>query len=127
MAKKEFMLRGKTLEELQDMGYKELAAYLPSAARRKIKRGFTDEEKKFIEGVKKKKGNIKTHLRDMIILPEWVGKRLMVHGGKSFENVVVEGEMIGHRLGEFVLTRKKIAHSAPGVGATRSSSALSVR
>ena len=127
MAKKEFTLRGKTLDELQGMGYKELGAHLPASARRKIKRGFSEEEKKLIEAIKKGKGNVKTHLRDMLILPEWVGKRIMVHGGKSFENVMIESEMIGHRLGEFVLTRKKIAHSAPGVGATRSSAALSVR
>ena len=127
MAKKEFMMRGKRLDELQDMSYKQLAVHLPAAARRKIRRGFTDEEKKLIEDIKTAKGNIKTHLRDMIILPEMVGKRIMVHGGKSFDNVVIEEDMIGHRLGEFVLTRRRVAHSAPGVGATRSSSALSVR
>ncbi|MBL7054846.1 ribosomal protein S19 family protein, partial [Candidatus Woesearchaeota archaeon] len=36
-------------------------------------------------------------------------------------------EMIGHYLGEFAMTRQRVAHSAPGIGATRSSGSLSVK
>ncbi|HLC85017.1 MAG TPA: ribosomal protein S19 family protein, partial [Candidatus Nanoarchaeia archaeon] len=36
-------------------------------------------------------------------------------------------EMLGHKLGEFAITKKRVAHSAPGIGATRSSASLSVR
>jgi len=123
---KEFKYKGKSLEELQAMSNSELADILPASKRRKIKRGFTSEEKKFAEKIKFK-NNVKTHLRDMIILPYMVNKTIKVHNGKEYKQVIVQPEMIGHCLGEFSLTRSKSKHSAPGVGATRSSSALSVR
>jgi len=63
----------------------------------------------------------------MIIVPEMIGKRIMIHNGKTFQEITINVEMIGRYLGEFVLTRQKVAHSAPGVGATKSSAAVSVR
>lgn len=127
MAKKEFFYRGKNLEDLQEMGLKELAAFLPAAARRKIKRGFTEHEKTLLKSLKTSKKPVKTHCRSMIILPEMVNKTIKVYNGKAFEDVLVQPEMIGHYLGEFSMTRKRVAHSAPGVGATRSSSNISVK
>lgn len=127
MAKKEFRLRGKTLEELQKMSLKELAEVFSSAPRRKIKRGFKDSEKILLKAIDKKKKNIETHCRDMIILPNMVGLLIKIHNGKAFVPVEIKKEMISHRLGEFAHTRKSIKHSAPGIGATRSSASLSVR
>ena len=127
MAKKEFAYRGHSLEELQGMSFKELARLLPARGRRKITRGFTDAEKSFLKAIEKKKKNLETHCRDMLILPTMVGLLLKVHNGKEFVPFEVRKEMIGHRLGEFALTRKSIKHSAPGIGATRSSASLSVR
>ncbi|MBN2111534.1 30S ribosomal protein S19 [Candidatus Woesearchaeota archaeon] len=127
MAKKEFTYRGKTPEELNELSLKQIADLLPARARRKIKRGFSDEQKKLLQDMKKGKKEIRTHGRDMIILPEMVGKMIKVHRGNGFEIVKIENEMIGHYLGEFVLTRKRVTHSAPGIGATRSSASLSVR
>ncbi|MBW2996906.1 30S ribosomal protein S19 [Candidatus Woesearchaeota archaeon] len=127
MAKKEFFYRGKNLEELQEMGLKELAALLPAAARRKIQRGFTEQEKVLLKNLKTSGKPVKTHCRSMIILPEMVNKTIKVYNGKTFEDIIVQPEMIGHYLGEFSLTRKRVAHSAPGVGATRSSSNISVK
>ena len=127
MAKKEFSYRGKSMEELQTMGLKELAALLPAAARRKIKRGFTDPEKILLRNVKTSIKPVKTHCRSMIILPEMVNKNIKIYNGKAFEEVAIQPEMIGHYLGEFSQTRKKVAHSSPGVGATRSSSNVSVK
>ena len=57
----------------------------------------------------------------MIILPEMVGVKIGVYNGKEYTPVEVKPEMIGHRLGEFALTRKPVKHSSPGFGATRSS------
>ena len=74
-----------------------------------------------------KKNNIETHCRDAIILPEMVGKTIKVYSGKEFIPVTINEDMIGHYLGEFVLTRNRVQHSAPGIGATRSSAALSVK
>ncbi len=119
---REFRYRGKTLEELQKMDLKELAMLFESRVRRKILRGLKDNELKFIKKVENAKEGafIKTHLRDMIILPSFVGKTIGVYNGKEYVPVKIRPEMIGHRLGEFSLTRKVPKHSGPGIGATRS-------
>jgi len=127
MAKKEFTYRGKKLEELKSMSIKEFAEYLPARQRRSLLRGMDDVKKKLLADLKKGKKDVKTHCRDMIIVPEMVGKTVKVHKGKGFETVRIEEEMIGHCLGEFALTRSRVSHSAPGIGATRSSASLSVR
>ncbi len=127
MAKKEFAFRGKSLEELQALSIKELMEILPSRQRRTLKRGLSDSQKKLREELKNNKRNIKTHEREMIILPEMVGKSLNIYNGKEFVGLIIMPEMIGHVLGEFALTRKSVSHSAPGVGATRSSASVSVR
>ncbi|MBA7516333.1 hypothetical protein ES705_08381 [subsurface metagenome] len=89
--------------------------------RRKLKRKLRENEEKLLEELKSDKESVKTHLRDAIVLPEMVGKKIGIHSGKSFEYVEIKTEMIGHYLGEFALTRKKVLHGAAGVGATRSS------
>ena len=132
MAQKIFTYRGKTLEELQKLDLKEFAKLIPARQRRTLLRGFTDAQKTFLKKVRKAKEGkyskvIKTHCRDMIILPEMVGKTIKVYSGKEFIPVMVVEEMIGHYLGEFVLTRKRVEHSAPGIGATRSSAWVIVR
>ena len=126
MAKKEFRFRGKTLEEIKKMSLKEFAQLLTARERRTLLRGFTEEQKKLLQKLKKK-DTVKTHCRDMIIIPEMLGKTILVHRGNKFEPVKIVPEMLGHRLGEFVPTRAQVKHSAPGVGATRSSAAISVR
>jgi small subunit ribosomal protein S19 len=127
MALKEFKYRGKTLEELKSLSIKDLALLLPSRERRKIKRGFTDAEKAFLAKLQSKSKKIETHCRDMVILPSMVGRLISIHAGKEFKDVEVTAEMIGHRLGEFALTRSRVSHNAPGIGATKSSAALSVK
>ena len=125
-----FNYRGREIDELKAMSHQEFAKLLKSRARRKILRGFSDVEKKLLERIKKFKGSkkkIKTHARDMIILPEMVGAVIYVYTGREHLPVTIVEEMIGHRLGEFALTRNKVQHSAPGVGATRSSAAVSVK
>ncbi len=127
MAKKIFTYRGKTLEELQALSMNEFMQLLPARQRRSLKRGLTDAQKKLLKKIRNGKNNIRTHCRNMIILPEMVGKTFLVFRGNSFEAVNIQEEMIGHVLGEFMLTRKTVQHSAPGIGATRSSSSLSVK
>ncbi|MEM7818176.1 MAG: 30S ribosomal protein S19, partial [Candidatus Aenigmatarchaeota archaeon] len=101
--------------------------------RRKIlKRGFTEQEKKFLEKIKEIKQKnpnkfIKTHLRQMPILPIMVGLTIGVHNGKEFVPVKIRPEMIGRRLGEFSITIKEVKHSGPGIGATRGTKFLSVK
>jgi small subunit ribosomal protein S19 len=127
MVSKKFTFKGKTIEELKEMSLKEFGQLLPARQRRTLKRGFTSAQLKFLEKVKKGKTNIETHCRDMIILPNMIGLTIKVHRGNIFYPVAIGEEMLGHYLGEFAQTRKKVAHSAPGVGATRSSASISVR
>ncbi len=125
---KEFTYRGHTLGELQDMSIDKFANLLPARERRVIKRGLPPRQQKLLDKVREvnemdepEEEFIRTHCRDMIILPEMVGLRFGVYDGETFVPVEVESRMIGHRLGEFALTRKKVEHSTPGIGATRSS------
>ena len=124
-----FTFKGKTLEEMQKLSIEEFSKLLPSRQRRSLKRGLTKEEKKLIDRIRKAAAGkaIKTHVREAIILPEMVGKRVLVHNGKEWIAVDVKPEMMGHRFGEFALTRKKVQHSSPGVGATRGSKFLPLK
>jgi len=104
---KEFAYRGHSLDELQEMDVDEVAELLPARQRRSIVRGLGTEQQKLLEKVRSRDKEttadnpIRTHLRDMPILPEFVGVTFSVYNGHSFERVQVEPEMIGHFLGEF--------------------------
>ncbi|WP_299262650.1 30S ribosomal protein S19 [Halorientalis sp.] len=123
----EFSYRGHSLEELQDMDIDEVAELLPARQRRSIDRGLSYEKEQLLEEAREAgeeetaNDPIRTHLRDMPILPEMVDLTFAVHNGQSFERVKVEPEMLGHYLGEFQLTRTSVEHGQAGIGATRSS------
>ena len=119
--KKEFTYRGYTIEELKKMSLEELIPLFNARIRRSLKRGLTAQQQKFLEHVRKSDGVIKTHNRNMIVLPELVGRTISVYDGKVFQQTTILPEMIGHFLGEFSMTRKSVKHTGPGVGATRSS------
>jgi small subunit ribosomal protein S19 len=120
--KKEFTYRGFTLEELKAMSLEDLAPLLTARARRCLHRGPSEDARKFWEAVRKgDRDVVETHSRDVIVLPELVGKKVGIHKGNEFKIVEIIPEMIGHYLGEFALTRKFMKHAGPGVGATRSS------
>ena len=126
---KEATFRGKTIEELKQIDTREFAKFLKSRQRRAVLRQF-DVIEKFISRCenKQKKGKvIKTHQRDLVVVPKMVGMAIQVYNGKQFIPVRIITEMLGHRLGEFSVTRTKVQHGAPGVGATRSSASLSVK
>ncbi|HDJ96451.1 MAG TPA: 30S ribosomal protein S19 [Candidatus Aenigmarchaeota archaeon] len=117
-----FRYRGVTLEELQKMSLEEFAKLVKARARRALLRGLTEGQKKLLEKIRKNPGKfIRTHERDMVILPEMVGAKIGVYNGKEYVPVEIKPEMIGFRLGDFAITCKRVKHSAPGVGATRSS------
>ena len=126
---KEFKFRGKTLEELNVLDVREFAKYLKSRMRRSVLRKF-DVIENFIKDSQKKIANnkpIRTHYRHIIITPKMVGWTVLVHTGKEFFPVKISQDMLGHRLGEFAHTRKKVEHGSPGIGATKSSASLSVK
>ena len=58
-----------------------------------------------------KKEPVKTWSRSCTIVPEFVGHTFMVHNGKSHIKVFVTEDMVGHKLGEFALTRTFRGHS----------------
>jgi len=126
---KEFSYRGHTLDSLQGMSMDEFITLLPSRQRRSLTRGLTPEQRILLEKMRavreaQKKDptvNIKTHVRDLIILPEMVGVKIMIHNGKEFVAVELKPDMIGHYLGEFAITNKPVRHGTPGIGASRSS------
>lgn len=123
---------GRSIEEIEKMPLEEFIKFLPARRRRTVKRGLIQKQNVFFEKVRKAKlgkykKQIKTHVRDVVILPEMLGLTIHVHNGKEFIPVSINLEMLGHLLGEFALTRKKVEHSAPGLGATRSSSAMAVK
>jgi len=129
LKKKEFTYRGKTMEELKQLEIREFAKLIKSNERRTVLRQ-SDEIQKFILKCNKKtqqKKQIKTHSRYLIIVPQMVGLKLMIHKGNNFVPIEITGEMLGHRLGEFSVTRTKVKHGAAGVGATRGSASMSVK
>jgi len=118
---KEFKFRGKTLEELNKMSIEEFSELLTSGKRRSLKRGLSYEHKRLLKKLQNGKSFVKTKKRDMIILPEMVGKKIGIYNGKEYVTLEIIPEMIGHYFGEMVLTRGDIKHSSPGMGATKSS------
>ena len=124
-----FHYRGHTLEELKRMSMDMFIQLLPARARRSLKRGLPPRQKKLLERLRrayraKKRGKdliTRTHVRDMLIFPEMVGLKIGVYNGHSYDVVEIKPDMIGHYLGEFALTRKRVTHGSPGIGATRSS------
>ncbi|NOX71804.1 MAG: 30S ribosomal protein S19 [Candidatus Micrarchaeota archaeon] len=121
MAKK-FIFRGKEWDEISKMSIDEYAKLVTARERRTLKRGLTVVQKKLLEKIKEKPKKFhKTHSRDMLILPEMVGVKIGIFDGRKYESVEIKPEMINHRLGEFILTRKQVKHSSPGFGATKSS------
>ena len=118
------MYRGKTAEELQKLTIEELLPLLSARQRRTLKRGLTDTQKKLLKKMKTRKDKSKpmrTKSRNMPIVPEMFGSSLAVYNGHEYVQIMIVPEMLGHYLGEFSQTRKRVQHGSPGFGATRGS------
>jgi small subunit ribosomal protein S19 len=126
---RKFTYRGLTFEEIQAMSMDDFIHLLPSRQRRSLRRGLTRDQRILLENIRRVKEDIdegaktvvRTHARNMVILPEMVGVTVLIHNGKEFNPVEVMPEMIGHYLGEFAVTNKPVRHGSPGIGASRSS------
>merc|ERR1712083_34670 len=127
---RKFTYRGVHGDQLLDMNNEQLMELFPCRIRRKIGRGLKRKPMALIKKLRKKKKEcppnekpdvVKTHLRDMIIVPEMTGSIVGVYNGKTFNQVEIKLEMIGHYLGEFSITYKPVKHGRPGIGATHSS------
>ncbi len=125
------MIRGYTLDQLKSMSIEEFAQKVADSRTRRtllrrLKIGFPPEwenfyRKCYLQLQGKYKKTVKTHAREIVILPSIVGAKVGVYNGKEFVEFEIKPEMIGRRLGEFVYTTKKVQHSAPGIGASKSS------
>ena len=110
--------RGLKFDEVKALSLDEFIALLPSRLRRKFARGLTEQEDKLMKKIRANEKNIKTHCRDMVVLPEMVGLKLSIYNGKEFVQVLIAEEMLGIRLGELAPTRK-IGVGHAGMGAKR--------
>jgi small subunit ribosomal protein S19 len=132
---KEYVYRGYNLKELQQMSMDDFIRLLPSRQRRSLKRGLSQDQRKLLEKLRharresdgSKMKTVQTHSRDMIILPEMVGLTIQVYNGKEFEPVEIVEQMIGHYIGEYAITNRKVVHGMPGIGASRSSMYVPLR
>lgn len=98
--------RGKTIEEIQSMEKEEYLQLLPSRERRKVLRGFNEQEEKLLKKIRNNEQNIKTHCRDMVIIPELLDKKFSVYNGKEFVVVNTVVQTFGMRLGQLAPSRK---------------------
>jgi small subunit ribosomal protein S19 len=119
--REEYTYRGFTIGELVGMAPSDQVKIMPARARRKFLRGLTRDEEDLLSRVRSGDPKVRTHLRSMIVMPEMVGKTIEIHNGREFMRVDIQPEAVYHYLGEFALTRHKVAHGAAGIGATRSS------
>ncbi len=119
--REEFTYRGYKIDELKAMGLSELIPLMPARARRKFNRGLNRGEETLLAKIRGGDEKIRTHVRDMIVMPEMIGKSIEIYNGKEFMKVEFQPESVFHYLGEFALTRKKVSHGSAGIGATRGS------
>lgn len=121
---KEFLYRGRSVDELKAMSMDDFIGLLPSRVRRSLRRGLSDEQRVLLEKIRSTPQGgkpIETHTRDLVILPEMIGRTLFVYNGKEFVEVRIGEKMVGHYLGEFSISIKPVRHGRPGIGASRSS------
>ncbi|XP_075410114.1 small ribosomal subunit protein uS19-like [Tenrec ecaudatus] len=121
---RKFNYRGVDLGQLLGMSYEQLMQLYSARQRRRLSHGLWRKQlrKATKEAPPMEKPEVvKTHLRDMIILPEMVGSMVGVYNGKTFNQVEMKPEMIGHYLGEFSITYKPVKHCRPGIRTTHSS------
>jgi small subunit ribosomal protein S19 len=119
--REEFTYRGYKIDELKAMGMSELLPLMPARVRRKINRGFNRSEETLLAKIREGDEKVRTHVRDMIVMPEMIGKTIEIYNGKEFLKVEFQPESVFHYLGEFALTRHKVTHGSAGIGATRGS------
>lgn len=136
--KREFTFRGHTMDELMQMplyppedgsDQMSISGLVSSRVRRSLAKGLGRERTHFLNRITEAEGDnvVRTHCRDMPVLPVMVGKTVGIYNGRDFVNIEIKPEMIGHYLGEFAVTRRRPVHTGPGVGATRSSKHVSLK
>lgn len=124
------ILYSSKLARLLDLSSEQLRDVVHARARRRFNRGLKRKPMGLIKKLRKAKQEakpnekpdlVKTHLRDMIVVPEMIGSVIGIYSGKEFNQVEIKPEMVGHYLGEFSISYRPVKHGRPGIGATHSS------
>merc|ERR1719235_2936199 len=122
---RKYSYRGIDLEKLVDMQNEDLMNLFCARQRRKFSRGIKRQPITLLKKLRKSKKAcaygekptpVKTHMRNMVIVPEMIGSVVGVYNGKNFINVEIKPEMIGHYLAEFSITYAPVQHGRSGKG-----------
>ena len=98
---------------LLDLSSEQLRDVVHARARRRFNRGLKRGPLRLIKKLRKAKQEakpnekpdlVKTHLRDMIVVPEMIGSVIGIYSGKEFNQVEIKPEMVGHYLAEFSIS-----------------------
>jgi small subunit ribosomal protein S19 len=123
--------RGMTPSEISGLSDQDYLKMLKSRQRRSVIRNalkYRMLSEKIAE--QKKSGSskpVKTHTREAVILPSWIGMTINVYNGKEFQQLTISANMLGHRLGEYAYSTKRVVHSSPGIRATKGSKFTEVK
>ncbi|GAB4818211.1 hypothetical protein N2152v2_005257 [Parachlorella kessleri] len=127
---RKYTYRGVDLDQLLDLSTDELIELFPARQRRRFQRGLKRKALALIKKLRKAKKEapagekpepVRTHLRNMIIIPEMIGSVVGVYNGKTFNQVEIKPDMVGTYLAEYSISYKPVKHGKPGIGATHSS------
>merc|ERR1712115_76631 len=120
---RKYSYRGIDIEKLLDYSNQDLMEMFRARQRRKFSRGIKRKPIALLKKLRKAKREtaygekpeaVKTHLRNMVIMPEMIGSVVAVYNGKQFINVEIKPEMIGYYLAEFSITYKPSRHGRTG-------------
>ncbi|KAF0852354.1 40S small subunit ribosomal protein uS19 (rpS15) [Andalucia godoyi] len=124
---RKYSFRGVELDNLLDLNDEQFAQMLTCRHRRKFNRGVKLGVQTLLKKCRKSKKDlkigekpepVKTHLRNVTIVPDMIGSVIGVYNGKGFVAVDVKADMLGYYLGEFALTYKPVGHGRAGAAAT---------
>merc|ERR1712039_637494 len=119
---RKYSYRGVDLDKLLDMSNQDLMELFRARQRRKFSRGIKRKPISLLKKTKRetaygdKPEAVKTHLRNMVIVPEMIGSVVGVYNGKQYINVEIKPDMVGHYLAEFSITYKPTKHGRAGGG-----------
>lgn len=122
---KSFTFKGVELEQLLELSTEDFAKLCDARVRRRFSRGLGAKPMHLIKKLRAAKLNapanekpnvVKTHLRNMIVVPEMIGSVIGIYNGKVFNTVEIKPEMVGHYLGEFSITYNPVQHGKASAG-----------
>merc|ERR1719235_57226 len=120
---RKYSYRGIDLEKLVDMQNEDLMNLFCARQRRKFSRGIKRQPITLLKKLRKSKKAcaygekptpVKTHMRNMVIVPEMIGSVVGCYNGKNFINIEIKPEMIGHSLAEFSISYHPVMHGGGG-------------